>query len=35
MRLYAKVDAVEKYGGQAELIQNMPLILERKLEEER
>ena len=29
-RLYAKVDAVEKYGGNNLLIERMPLILEEK-----
>ena len=35
MRLYAKIDAVEKYGASPDTLQNLPLILERRREEER
>lgn len=35
MRLYAKIDAVEKYGASPDTLQNLPLILERKREEEK
>lgn len=33
-RLYAKVEVVEKYGGSANLIENLPLILEQRREQE-
>eukprot|EP00347_Sterkiella_histriomuscorum_P010123 403377516 len=33
-RLYAKVEVVERYGGDEQLIANMPLILEQKRDEE-
>ncbi|CDW90095.1 UNKNOWN [Stylonychia lemnae] len=33
-RLYARIDAIEKYGGDEQLIANMPLILESKRDQE-
>jgi hypothetical protein len=35
MRLYAKENEIEKYGADAVLIQNLPLILEEKRDEEK
>ena len=35
MRLYAKIEAVEKYGGSSILIERMPMILEERLENEK
>ncbi|TNV87320.1 hypothetical protein FGO68_gene14514 [Halteria grandinella] len=35
VRLIAQAEAVERYGGQSELIQNMPTILEKRVEEDR
>lgn len=34
MRLYAKTEVVEKYGGDELLIQNLPIILEQRRDDE-
>jgi len=34
MRLYAKIEVVERYGGDDQLIANMALILESKRDQE-
>ena len=34
MRLYAKTEVVEKYGGDELLIQNLPIILEKRRDDE-
>ncbi len=35
MRLHANVEAVERYGASVDLIEKIPLFLEKKLDEEK
>lgn len=35
VRLYAKVESIEKYGADEELIQSLPMIQEERLDNER